>query len=76
VSNYNTYHATGYPMAKNLRAKLPSSDQLFVYDKNEEATSRFAKENQGVEVATSVRHVAERSVCQPNNPYFYLFPFL
>lgn len=55
-------------MAKNLRAKLPPSDHLIVYDKNEEAASRFAKENQGVEVATSVRHVAEKSVCQSTDP--------
>lgn len=50
-------------MAKNLRDKLPSSDQLIVYDKNVDATFRFAKESQGVEVASSVRDVAEKSVC-------------
>lgn len=49
-------------MAKNLRAKLPSSDKLIIFDKNEAATSQFAKDNQGTEVATCVREVAEKSV--------------
>lgn len=50
-------------MAKNLRSKLPSSDKLIICDKNEDATSRFAKEMQGVEVAENVRELAEQSVC-------------
>lgn len=50
-------------MAKNLRSKLSSSDKLFVYDKNADATSRFVKENEGAEVAENVRDVAEKSVC-------------
>lgn len=51
-------------MAKNLRAKLPSSDELFIYDKNETATERFSQEVQGATVASSPRDVAERSVRQ------------
>lgn len=50
-------------MAKNLRSKLPSSDKLIICDKNEDATSRFAKEMQGVEIAENVRELAEQSVC-------------
>lgn len=50
-------------MAQNLRAKLPSSDKLVIFDKNEDATSRFANDNQDTEVANSVREVAEKSVC-------------
>lgn len=50
-------------MAKNLRSKLPSSDKLFIYDTNVDATSRFVKENEGAEVAENVRDVAEKSVC-------------
>lgn len=50
-------------MAQNLRAKLPSSDKLVIFDKNEDATSRFVKENQDTEVASNVRDVAEKSVC-------------
>lgn len=50
-------------MAQNLRAKLPSSDKLVIFDKNEDATSRFVKENQDTEVASNVRDVVEKSVC-------------
>lgn len=50
-------------MAKNLRSKLPSSDKLIIYDKNEDATRRFANETKGVDVAENVREVAEKSVC-------------
>lgn len=52
----------GYPMAANLRTKLSSSDKLFIYDINSEATSNFTKEHEGVEVAESVREIAEKSV--------------
>ncbi|GAM85083.1 hypothetical protein ANO11243_030860 [Dothideomycetidae sp. 11243] len=51
----------GYPMAVNLRTKLPSSDQVIVYDINTEATGRLQKEHKGVEVARSAREVAEKS---------------
>lgn len=50
-------------MAKNLRAKIPSSDTLIVHDRNTEATANFVQEvGAGVEVANSPRGVAERSV--------------
>ncbi len=57
-------------MAKNLRTKIPSSDTLIIYDRNEEATTRFVQElgktaGEGIEVATSVRNVAERAVRFP-----------
>ena len=52
-------------MATNLRAKLPKSDTLIIHDLNSEATAKFVKENQGTEIATSVRELAERSVCPP-----------
>lgn len=51
----------GFPMAVNLRTKLPSSDQLIIYDINGEATSKLQKEHKGVQVAQSVREVAENS---------------
>lgn len=54
-------------MAQNLRANLPSSDNLIVHDVNSEATARFAKENSNVQIAEDVRDVAEKSVSQ-----FYL----
>jgi 3-hydroxyisobutyrate/3-hydroxypropionate dehydrogenase len=69
-------HTTGYPMAKNLRSKIPLSDVLVVNDVNSEATRRFVDEFRianpiagtldegvGIEVAKSPREVAERSVC-------------
>jgi len=57
----------GYNMAKNLQAKLPSTDTLRVYDINTESVERFAKETQAlgsgatVETASSVREAAEDS---------------
>lgn len=65
----------GYPMAKNLRAKLPATDNLIIHDKNTEATANFVKEmglaasnaragekGFNIDIASSVREVAERSV--------------
>jgi len=50
-------------MARNLRAKLPADDVLFVQDVNKQATSKFLEENPtGVRVADSAREVAEKSV--------------
>ncbi|KAL9128681.1 MAG: hypothetical protein Q9217_002674 [Psora testacea] len=64
----------GYPMAKNLQAKLPPTDTLVIYDKNTETTSQFVQEvgvaastaaveekGVNVEIASSVRNVAEKS---------------
>lgn len=65
-------------MAKNLRARLSPTDHLVIHDRNTEATSNFMQEvgiaassvgaeEKGVnmEVASSVREVAEKSVCAP-----------
>ena len=64
-------------MAKNLRAKIPASDSLIIYDRNKDATANFiqevgiARENStsnnemglmGIEIATSPRAVAEKAV--------------
>lgn len=50
-------------MAKNLRAKIPAEDTLFVHDVNTAATERFSEEHpHGVSVASSVREVAENAV--------------
>ncbi|KAL1311185.1 hypothetical protein AAFC00_001382 [Neodothiora populina] len=51
----------GYPMAKNLRSKLSSSDRLIIYDTNQDATTRFSNEMQGTVVADGVRDLAENS---------------
>lgn len=54
----------GYPMARNLRAKIPAEDTLFVQDVNTAATKKFLEEHpQGVHVAANVREVAEKAVC-------------
>lgn len=53
-------------MAKNLRAKIPAEDTLFVHDVNTAATKKFLEENpQGVRVADNVREVAEKAVSNP-----------
>jgi hypothetical protein len=50
-------------MARNLRAKIPAEDTLFVHDVNTAATKKFLEENpQGVRVAENVREVAENAV--------------
>lgn len=70
-------------MAGNLRAKLASSDKLVVNDVNAAAVAKFKEEHgTGVDVAGSVREVAEQSVglhsstqspCTTMNTYlFYL----
>lgn len=58
-------------MARNLQAKLPSTDTLRVYDINSESVNKFANETKAlsggavVEVASSVREAAEDSVSFP-----------
>ena len=64
-------------MAKNLRAKIPASDTLVIHDRNKEATDNFIHEVgiardesgsnsemglMGIEIASSPRKVAEKSV--------------
>ncbi|KAF2645641.1 3-hydroxyisobutyrate dehydrogenase [Massarina eburnea CBS 473.64] len=52
----------GFAMAKNLRAKLPAEDTLFVQDVNTAASRKFLEENsQGVRIADNVREVAEKA---------------
>lgn len=55
-------------MAKNLRAKIPAEDTIFVQDVNTAASKKFLEENpQGVRIADNVREVAEKAVCR--NPF-------
>lgn len=57
----------GYNMARNLQAKLPSSDTIRIYDINVDSMKRFADETKAlssgaaVEIASSVREAAEDS---------------
>ena len=71
----------GYNMARNLQAKLPSSDTLRIYDINAESVKRFANETKAlstgaaVRIADNVRHAAEDSVSLPRDHCFHLsFP--
>jgi len=53
----------GFAMAKNLRAKIPAEDTLFVQDVNTVTSKKFLDENPtGVRVADNVREVAEKAV--------------
>ena len=58
-------HHTGFPIAKNLRAKVPATDTLIIYDLNTDVTQKFveAHDGKGVEIASSPREVADNSVC-------------
>ena len=59
-------------MAKNLRAKVPAEDTLFVHDVNTTATQKFLEENPtGVRVAENVREIAEKAV---RSAFFYSIP--
>lgn len=51
-------------MAKNLRAKLPKDDTLYVHDIDTNSSAKFLQESgaNGVVVAKSAREVAEESV--------------
>lgn len=62
---------TGYNMARNLQAKLPSSDTLRIYDINPNSIEKFANETKAlgsgaaVQIAATVREAAENSVSYP-----------
>lgn len=62
-------------MAKNLRAKIPETDTLIIYDTNSKATEKFVEEvgiatsstnapgkGTGIHVAEDPREVAQKSV--------------
>ncbi|KAL1979284.1 hypothetical protein VTN96DRAFT_6312 [Rasamsonia emersonii] len=54
----------GYPMAKNLRAKIPASDTLIIRDVNKDVMQRFVEETKtagSVEIADNPREVAEKA---------------
>ena len=57
----------GYPMAQNLRAKLPSNSTLIVCDVAESQVEKFVEETKGrIETASSPRQVAETAVRYPS----------
>jgi hypothetical protein len=56
--------AAGYPMAQNLRSKVPEGDSMTVFDVNSKMLEQFVKEADPakVTVAKGPREVAEKSV--------------
>lgn len=52
----------GYPMAKNLRAKIPEGDSMTIFDVNKTAVERFVQEAGNVKAASTPREVVEQSV--------------
>jgi hypothetical protein len=51
-------------MARNLRAKIPASDTLYICDTNPAATEKFAAEGKDskIQVMPGPRQVAEHAV--------------
>lgn len=68
LNSFNSNNGIGYNMARNLQAKLPSSDTLRVYDVNTESVARFVNDTKAlstgakVQTAANVREAAEDSV--------------
>jgi len=72
--------AMGYPMAAQLRRKLPRTSTLWVYDIDLESTARFLEEEarfaendvQGAQVyiGRSSREISEESVSSNVQPFF------
>ena len=66
-------------MARNLQAKLPSSDTLRVYDINSDSVNRFASEvkaasgGAAVKIASTVHEAAEDSVSASRNFHYISF---
>ena len=53
----------GYPMAQNLRAKLPPDSLLVVCDVTKSQVTKFVDETKGrIETASTPRQVAETAV--------------
>ncbi len=54
----------GYPMAKNLRAKIPEDDTMTIFDVNPSSSEKLTKEAvpANIKVAKGPREVAQNSV--------------
>jgi len=69
-------------MARNLQAKLPSSDTIRVFDINAESVKRFANETKAlgngaaVKIAANVREAAEDSVSLQKISFKRILPAL
>lgn len=51
-------------MAKNLRAKIPETDELIICDTNANSTKKFVEEGEGkgIRIAENPRELAQKSV--------------
>lgn len=61
--------AMGYPMATQLRRKLPKSTSLIIYDVNRSPLDRFFEENRAfgpIQIATSSKEVCDATVSTYN----------
>lgn len=57
--------AMGYPMATQLRKKIPQSTELTIFDIDLSALQRFVRDTQGlgkVTIASNAKELAEKSV--------------
>lgn len=62
----------GYPMALNVRRKLPKSSVLYIYDLSQSALERFVEEggSEGeVVAATSAKEVVNNAVISPSDHF-------
>ncbi|KAF9010713.1 NAD binding domain of 6-phosphogluconate dehydrogenase-domain-containing protein [Cyathus striatus] len=57
--------AMGFPMAANLRKKLPSGSKLLIYDVNQAVLHNFLHESTGadVEIASCAKEVVDKTEC-------------
>ena len=61
-------------MAKNLRAKIPDTDVLYICDTNSNATKKFMEEvdiaalgkGKGIHIAENPKEVAQKAVSPPH----------
>lgn len=81
VSTIDCNFFLGYPMAKNLRAKIPDTDTLIICDTNPSATKKFVEEvgiaasgadapgkGTGIHIADNPKDVAQKAVSPPSFP--------
>jgi hypothetical protein len=57
----------GFPMARNLRAKIPASSRIIICEVVEARIKKFLAENEGegeIQVARTPREVSEQAVGQ------------
>jgi len=59
----------GYPMAMNIRQKMPSSSKLYIFDVSKAALERFVSEYSSmgeIIIASSSKEVVDNAVSPPS----------